>query len=493
MSLQLPNQSRYQEKVYEISDIFKKLVSTATTAVGSGIYELVIRPTSAIYAAIIDSIDKWHKEYTLEYLSKSTNREQGPADVILSNYFITRNDGRMASAVVTVYSTDTFTKIPKGTVFDAAGTALYASDTVFGSYLMWDPTEDGTYSKAYKSGDFYCFTVPVNTDGPTSEIISEGITVDLISYIPNVDHVVLSSALEGGSDVETDAEMVARARESVMSWIGCSASIHKILKTSGFTLYSSKSFDSKDAEMNRASGSNLFINTGSMIDTYVKTSMYPKTGHTTIDTGNSVLIDITRYIPAGTISITNVINNAGSSIGYDVQWGSSADDITPEGARFSSYQTSVISIDEITSSITVSYTYMPYISELQSYIDMPDNRMLGWDILVKAAIPAVLNIRGSLHLPATDVDSIIQDVANYINNTNVGCSTINLADIQSVVSANHNNILSSPVIMTATCYGHDGSNYVCSSSSGVLDITGSGTVTSNMMFPCIETSGVLVE
>lgn len=493
MSLQIPNTSKYTEKVSEISTLFKKLVNDATTAVGSGIYELVIRPTSAIYAAVTDEISKWYNDYTLSELSKSTNRKTGPADAILSNYFITRNEGRRASAVVTIYSTDTFTKVPKGTVFYLNDIPLYATDTVYGSYLDHGVYTDGSYVKAYKSGEYYCFSVSVHTEGPSSMIVSEGMPVDIVSYIPGVDHAVLSSALAGGSDIETDAEMISRAKKSIMSWIGSSESIHKILNTSGFTVYSSKSFDNKNAEMSRNHGSNMYMNTGSMIDTYVKTALYPMTGTATIDTNGVSELDVTKHIPAGCLCVSDVTAEDGNHIGYSVQWGSSNENITPEGARLSIYQTTTLSLKESAQKVTITYTYMPYIAELQQYINMPKNRLLGWDILIKAAVPAVFTLRGSMYAESSNVNDIINDVTASINITNVGYKDINLADIQSVISSNYNNVLTSPTLMSATCLDYSGNTYVCSSSSGVLDIRGSGTFTGNIMFLCAETSGVMIE
>lgn len=495
MSLQIPDKSKYSEKVYEISEIFKKLVSNATTAVGTGIYELVIRPISAIYAAITENIEQWHREYTLDALSGSDNREVGPADSILSNYFITRRDGKQASAIITVYSKDTLTKVPQGSAFSIDSISMYATDTVYGSYTVMEDVYDneGVYAKAHKSGEFYCFPVHVKTSGSSPDVIAEGASVNVVSYIPGVDHAVLSSALEGGSEVETDASMVSRAKDTVLSWIGSSNTIHKILNTSGFTLYSSKSFGGNSPEMNRASGSDLFLNTAGMIDTYVKTAVYPMSNTVIIDTKGSTSLDITDRIHAGALKVSSVIGEDGKNIPYSVNWGSSDPTITPEGARLSVYQTVELNLHSAHNTVSVTYLYMPYIAELQKHINKPENRLLGWDVLVKSAVPAVLSIRGSLSGTPDDINKLTSDIVSYINSKPVGYTTINLSDIQEIVHRSQGVFMESPVVMSATCIGYDGGAYSCTDSSGELDIHGRAPVTGNVMFVCVETSGVSIE
>lgn len=500
MTFRMPDKSTYAAKIKEVSDLFRNIVKDGSTAIGSGIYELLIRPMCIMYAAIEDSINTWYTDNTLQRLASSDNTTKGPADDILSNYFVYRKDGAQATGVVTLYSTDKLTKVPSGSVFTVQGIQLITDVTVYGSYDNFPEgfSAQDNYVKAYKSGEYYCFPVHVHTIDNSNVIVSEGSDVSVDTYIPSVYRAVLSSALVGGSDTETDASMVLRAKRNVSSWIGSPASIHKILCASGFPVYSSASFDNKDPEMNRAGSSALYINTGGMIDTYVKTSLYPLSGSSIIqlngiNTSNGY-IDVTDRVPPATLCISGVFGDEGSPLKYDVIWGSSSPDISDVGARLSIYQTVKLALTGYSGkSITINYTYMPYIQGLQSYINKPDSKILGWDILIKAAVPVVTTIRGSIHTQTDDKSLVHKSIIDYINNTPVGISEINLSDIQHVLSYNYSTLLTSPVIMTTTDITYDGKYTSNMESSGVLKVPSGEKFTANIKFLCIESSGVLVE
>ena len=68
MNFNIPDKQTYSDKIKELSDLFRSIVKTGSTAIGSGVYELLLRPMCIMYASIEDYIKKWYSDYTLQEL-----------------------------------------------------------------------------------------------------------------------------------------------------------------------------------------------------------------------------------------------------------------------------------------------------------------------------------------------------------------------------------------------------------------------------------------
>lgn len=488
MNLDVQDKNTYKSNIHKISDMFKAIVPTATTAVGSVIYDLVIRPISILTTVIAESFENTVYRESLSYLSQSDNREVGRPDYVLSNYFITRRSGTRPSGVITIYTSEPITRIPAGSAFIVSGVSIQVVDAIVGVFGDNQTTYQGEATvEAHRSGDLYCFNVPVVAISESDHIIPEGTPVEASSYINGFVSASLASALEGGSAGETDAEMVNRARVNVCSWSGCSNSMHKLLNNSGITVYSSASFDGSDPEMSRIYGSPVYIGTAGMIDVYVKTSQYPLSGaqEITIPTGG----DITNLIPKGCLEVS-------APDGITVEWGSAKAGMTAAGARFSTYQTVKLLGAEEGASVSIKYTYMPYIDELQRYLDRSDVRTLGSSVVVKAAIPVFTRIV-AVCVPGNYDNKVISDlVKRYVNSLPVGLPELNSSDIQEYISNNAPGAyIRNPVHIQTVTYTYDGSrSHVENSLSGhISSPSTSSHMTGNIRFFCVSDSEVAIE
>lgn len=503
MSLNLPTDASYKSKLNAVKDLMSKILPQASKSVGSALYELVLRPVSAIYASIDEYISNYIKQHTLREYVSSDNIGQNAVDDILSNYFVYRKGGTSSRGAIIIYSTDTHTRVPANYAFlvsDITVTTPITVHGVFPSTEGYESTEYETFVQAVRIGDAYCFSVPVEAQESVSSIIPPGIEVVPLNTIPGFERAELLSPIVGGSEGETDAQFIARARSLVCSWSGGSEAINKILLQSGVPLFGSQSFDTSSTAMSRVSGSTLYIGTGGMIDTYVKTSQYPLRGSVNIPVSDIVdgSVNITSRIPAGVLSVDRVVCSAGPSITYEVIWGSSVSNITPTGARFSVYQTTTLS--KITPSpvdghIMVEYTYMPYITELQDYVSRADVRPVGIDILIKSAIPAVVTIQGSVSSSQQVSSGVVESIKQFVNNKQIGEHHIDVSDLNRHLYENSGAVyLNSPVYMKAVSININGEyTDLVDSVSGLLRLNSNDPILTGVKFLCISDEGVFLE
>ena len=495
-----PDNNSYQSKLSVVKDLFHTIASDVSASVGSVVYELLIRPVAIIYAYIEDRLIQTYTDNTLKALSTSDNRDQSYADYILSNFFITRKTGQAATGIITVDVSNEYTRIPSGSVFKCGSIELVSTDTTHGVYPTADPyrgDDAGIYVDALPVGSAYRFDVPVSCSVLSQSILEEGTPVEAVSYIPGFISARIGSAVSGGSAGETDAEMVARAKIETCSWNGGERSIHKVLQSSGIPVYSSRSFDGTAKEMTRTDSSPVFIGTGGMIDTYVKTAEYPMSGSFRLSTEEVAdIIDITDKIPKGFYGVTSVIDNNGKPCTYTVSWGSSDISTTAKGARLSSRQTAALSINKTQDSeyFIVSYSYMPNIEALQTYMDRQDVRILGTDILVKAAIPATLKIRATTAGSYDELESVKTAVRDYINSKDVGDTILDVSDINNYVNKATGAYIVHPAIIQTNVYDIDDDTTVSDySDNGLLTLKDVGGVSPRSQFMCISDQGVLIE
>lgn len=498
MELRIPDKGLYSSTLARIKDIFTTTLPGISTAVGSVVYELIVRPISIVYANVIDNINKDIRETSLMALKMSSNTQIGDADHILSNYFITRNESREPAGTLMIYATSPVTRVPSRSVFSLAGVSVTTPIDVVGIYPDiegYTDTDEVSYVKAVKIGDYYCFPVPVTSDNMDA-IIPVGTPAEVVSNINGVDSATLTSAIEGGSSGETDAEMIERARTAVCSWHGGSQAVHKLLSESGIPVYSSMSFDSADPEMSRVSGSPVLIGTGGMIDTYVKTSQYPSSCLLELPLVGETYTDITNYIPSGCIAITSVVDaDTGISADFDIIWGSSTKHLTARGARFSVYQTASINVP-MSGRYAIYGTYMPSIHALQEYVDRPDVRMLGSSIIIKAAIPTMVRVTAKCSVSEHSIEDIKNIIKQYINTRSVGESELNMADAQEMLSNSlPGAYLLNPVSMQTSSYTYKGNSSILTDTlSGIVKSVGTDDVlTGRVRFFCTSDTEVIIE
>lgn len=495
MDFNIPDKNQYSNTLAKLKDLFTKTVPTATTAVGSVVYELLLRPMSIITASVQTALDKYHANRSIRRLSSSGNTTVGAADDILANYFVVRESGRKATGVITVYSNAPVMRIPYHTVFRVGDVTVQTTKLVYGVYDNLDSyptTADTTYVQSNLVGGKYAFNVSVESVDYLDRIIPAGVAAEPLGVLSDFYTAYLASALEGGSTAETDAQMVERARTNVCSWQGCSKSIQKLLELSGIRVYSSASFDTSDPEMTRFTDTDTFVGTSGMIDTYVKTAQVPLTRSVTVSTHGDTKIDITDKVPAGTISINAVQNSAtGDTVRFKAIWGTKdPHQASAIGARYSSLQTTTLDLTSksVPSSLVVTYTYMPYIDVLQNHMNRDDIRILGSSVLVRAAVPSVMSLYADLVPAGYDEDTVLQTIADYVNNTEVGVASLNTADIQEYLSNNlPGAYFKNPAVVVVRSPRTDGTtNYVVQSDNGVITASeGDYVYTKRVRFFCM--------
>jgi hypothetical protein len=131
---------------------------------------------------------------------------------------------------------------------------------------------------------------------------------------------------------------------------------------------------------------------------------------------------------------------------------------------------------------------MPYIDVLQNHMNRDDIRILGSSVLVRAAVPSVMSLYADLVPAGYTEESVLQTIANYVNNTEVGVGSLNTADIQEYLSNNlPGAYFKNPAVVVVRSPRTDGTtNYVVQSDNGVITASeGDDVYTKRVRFFCM--------
>ena len=462
MKLTVPGTSIYQQFLASARALIKEgAASNAETGLGSTLYEWVVRPAAVVFGGLTEALESTFDKYGLEYLSTSTATDNPIADQVMSNYFITRNTGDVATAVVTILSTTGTEFIPQGTALLADSielTVMYAYQA-YTSTAEGSNTEDTRYVKSYKlPNGLYIYSVQCESVNNSDNVIAAGTAVSGLEYLDTVDTAYLESAISGGSVVETDAEMVLRAKSTVASPVGSSSTIDKLLRSFGIPILGTKSFGFGDPEMLRGSNNVLLTSTGGFVDTYVQTSNYLSTKSATVElvkTDNEYTAVLDEYFPTAnwfyTVSSVESVDTS-SVVSWKVEYSSKDNRYTPEAVRLSALQSSKLKvklsgISTDTALVIVSVQYMPSIGALQAFSDASNDKPLGMSILVKAAPIAIIGVSGK----ATGVttEAFIDIYKSFLKSRGVGSGPLKLSDLIEVLQTNvPGSQLVSPTVFT---------------------------------------------
>lgn len=375
-------------------------------------------------------------------------------DAILSNYRVTREAGAKASGTVVVVMTyQRSVSIPENTIFTANSltyvvTQPYVAVTDAASVLtdaqrLISARSDGTYS----------FTVPVvaSDEGASyNQRIGTRFTMT-----PAITGFIDSYALEdfsGGSETETNAELMARLNEAIVQKVlSGRVQISALLADQLTTLRASSIVGFGDEEMLRDRHNMFGISTGGKSDLYCRTQYLPTTVKVTRE---AVLVDqalgtwqatilrddapgfyeIQAVLPENEDPDQDTLEKLSEVRGLDMT-PDSDEDLSPsvenltEGA-YTRYQTAVIqfkdtsgNLAELSVGATRDYDFymnaMPGIKDLQRYVMNRENRNPQADYLVRAPVPAFTTIsltigyQGSDELP--EVGPIKEAVASRVN------------------------------------------------------------------------------
>lgn len=482
-----PTQSSFNDAENTASDVLSQASPNLITKAGSVVRELIIRPVAYLFSWAEDNILNMLTSTSVMYLQTSQATENPIADLVASNYFVTRKQGTGAKGIITLTMTQPVLRLAQGSQFTVGGASMITPE----QYLITNGDTSGrvsgfAYIKSipYKVNgiDYWIANVPVVSVMPGRLELPVGSNV-VIGFSTNIIiNAELTSPVTGGTDVETDAQMMARAEyNTAESGIGSYYGLMKKFSKAPVAVLGMSAVAGEDAPLMRARYNNVNISPGGIVDCYVKTEKQPTTDSfqvTCTRSGDT----FTGTVPVKCIlSIDSVIVDGTNVQEFNTIFESSDPTVPAEAARLSVDQVTLVSFSAGSSTAdsieaTVFCTYIPGIQALQDFIDEDTEHFIGQDTMVKAAVPVEVTVSCSYSAPSMLTDDQIvllkQTIEDYINDIPVGTKTINFSDLRKVcASAVPSADLRLPCVIGGKVFTKSGVTDTCYSNTGIFDIS----------------------
>lgn len=481
-----PTQSSFNNAENTVADTLSQSSPNLITKAGSVIRELIVRPVAYLMAWSRDNFLNMLAQSSVMYLKTSQATDNPVADMVASNYFVTRLQGTSARGILTLTLAQPVLRITRGSQFVVGGATMVTPD----QYLITNGDTSGTtlnftYIKSVPYGDYWIANVPVVSAMPGQLELPVGSSVTIGFSTSIIIDAELTSPVTGGSNVETDAELMARAEyNTAESGIGSFYGLQKKFSKAPVAVLGLSVAAGEDTPLLRSRFNNVNINPGGIVDCYVKTAKQATTDNFQVTCTRVSTADGDTYVgevPAKCVLNVNSIIVAGTTIRtFTQRFTSSSPSVPDEGARLSVLQKTYVvfaagNITGATVDATVSCTYIPGIEALQQYIDADEEHFIGQDTLVKAAVPVEISLRcgysAGTMLEDDQVALLRQTIADYINNIPVGTRAINFSDIRTTcATAVPAADLRLPCVMTGRASTKSGAVDTFYNNTGIFDI-----------------------
>lgn len=487
-----PTQTRFNDVESSAIRIANRTSPLVLTKTGSVVRELVIRPFSYLLAWALDNIDKYITESSISYLKNSQLTENPVADAVASNYFVYRKQGTHSKGTVALLLNKSEQSIARGSLFSINDVQVRvpvrcfitntdttsSADTTTNDILQ---VRASTYTDPTDTSIKYVANIPVEAVDAGSINITAGAKAQP-SFTQNyIVKAYLSSALTGGADKETDAKLIERAGyNTAYAGVGSYNGLLKKLSNAPVSVISLSVVAGENAELYRARNNSVNISPGGITDCYVKTTILPHRTNVTATkvTTNSSTGGASYAVTVNNGVILNVLSvDSGDTTGFTQHYTSADVTMSDAGARLSSKQLVAITKEQSDADVLDCVVeYIPGISDIQSFIDNEDERFIGHDICIKAAVPVSVSLSCAVSYNGTiteeELNKLKTVMADYINNLPVGTSLLNFSDIRTACSSVIKNAtIVLPCVFTYTTTMKDGSTITGSSTNGILDIS----------------------
>ena len=423
----------------ELQSLIKANVPNADVAVGSALYEFNVKAGAAVIGYQADAIDQLRANMSLVQELESSDPDAAAVDRLLSNYNIVRRTGTAALGTINIYTRSSASlSISSQITFTCSNVAMLATRTYVG-YWGTRPAED-TPTLAYVpmrqlATDLYVFTIEAQTVQVITTTLSAGQACTLTPGVSRVLRAEIASTFVSASLPETTSQLLERAqtgvnarvltgRDNIMSFLQNNSDVN-VLDVAVFGMGDELLL--RDKAYGPANGG--------MVDVWVRTAPVPNVVKVPL-TGTKVAGVWTIAIPAdvyagayGVLAVWYGGNRLDASLtpvlGFTSPVG--APRMTEAAhARYSPYQTLSVTFELFdllttvaTAEFEVEIFYATGLADLQTLVTAELNRSYGFDMLVKGAIPVVvevdLEVRYAQGLdvpPLASFQGVISDVIN---------------------------------------------------------------------------------
>lgn len=481
MNLIQPSQTKFTQAEAALTNLMQDYSTQVDTRKGSVIRELLIRPYAYIYAKIDEIISDWIRRTSVAYLSRSSQTSNSTADLVASNYFISRRQGGYATGVVTLKCSYSQIRVNSNTKF-SVNSIMFSPDKTYIATAEPLPSTDAIgYVKMYYINNQYIANIPVRALQPGEIEIPAGVQVQISSYIAGTESAQLLSPITGGADTQTDASMMRRCKERCGAAIGTLQAIRTKMQDAPVNVLSCCALGSGQPGCFRSSYNDLAVPIGGAVDIYVKTQNQNQIRQVTVpatELNNKSLILSETLCPGAcrVLSVRSVGVNR--NLKYTVQYLSSDPSLSALGAKNTCKQKIKISFSSSLTDITdfrIALQCMPYVKQLQDFMEDTYGGYLGQDCLIKGAVPVTVKVACQLYskkeLTQVQLTDIKTFIAAKINEKQVGEQNLNMDQIAELVQDRYPDVkLRLPYTLSVSMPQTNGGVYNFSMTDGTASV-----------------------
>lgn len=445
-------------EAYEREFLLKELPDVDTRP-GSVPNELIVRPAAASFAEREAYLKTYADNYSIAVMAQSSDPDAAMADKLCANIGVTRKAGSVATGAAALWNdgtSDVF--MYRDNKLVAGSVTMRVPKTYVGTTDLSGKVDSDTveYRLMLRSGASYLFVVPVETEEAYGGTLAAGTALTLSPLHSQVDSAEVASPVTGGALPETTTAMLNRALEGLAAKAPMGRiHIEALLADSGYNVMSSAVFGMGDVEQTRGRRDALGVDAGGRVDACVRTSQAPVVDVITKTCAKQASGDwraiITRYDSPGFYRVVKILSptsvaelsDPGAIMLTPGFQSESGGPWLPDAAsaRFSAYQTMAVDFpfEGITGTSAVFQLWlerMPSIEELQAYVQRPDLKGRGSDLLIRAAVPVYVSLQVAVVATSqADVETAATAVVDMINELPVGQGVLSVADVVLAVRA----------------------------------------------------------
>lgn len=494
-------------------------------SVGGPVDSLLVDGNAVITAQNNADVDKAYLYQQLKAISEGVvTVDDSDVDRLMANYFLERRASMPARGRVTFIVRDNITyTFQSGYTLRTADNSyrLQQTFTVYPTGTTGvDFTADSNIrlQQVYDSetGYNYRFELPIESvEASPTAVLTVGDRLTASQPFDALGYIEASTNFSGGVTAETNQEFAARGLEGLLSrTVGGQDNIRKLVRDE-VQLSDSWARGVGDVTMTRDRNNVFGLSTGGKIDVYFKAGTIAHAGYSVDavvvdDAARTAEITLTREQSAGVyrldvaplytsspptiVSGDLIVGGVSHNAWTETDTFAFNPDMPDEYDRaFSARQRIVISITDdrqdsggyvvdmsggagttLSDSYSVSVEYQPHLLTIDSLLTDAEARPPGTDVLVKAAVPAIVTVGVNVSRPddynGPDADSIAQTLVSLINRLALSRRFLDTSTISVLLNQVNSDLTFNSAALSATIYGQNGTDYSLPSVGGRLTL-----------------------
>lgn len=459
----------------------------------SSLNDLVVRPLAQVFLVVQRLIVDFAKTNTLsDALNLPSSSSDAIVDALLSNFSISRRSGSLSAgkAKVVIKGVPTSISFTNGMTFTTSDGLVFSPESNF--VAAASPTADGQlqlYSDETGTQSFVL--VPLVAANSGSKYNLEQYTPFTVDPLPfQMISAMAFSAFSGGDDSETSQEVIKRLIPALSARnLASPLAIEQTLRDQFPSIQQISIHGVNSPLMSRNSHNIFSIKSGCMCDVYVKTASFIE-DHvvqkiaTKIIAGSPTATMFPDYIGKYVVRLSNtdvpgnyhttyispqednviggytILGRSRSFNKYAASGFVENSITTVQEGTYSVYSEEYIAFDTAGTTttddigVTLHVDTLPYIGDIQYFVNDPSAQTALVDTMVKPVIPCIVEtseIKVRVKIGSVTAEALQDAAISYINSVDPKSDTVRIDGIISAIKADENVIsVDTPILVTAT-------------------------------------------